>query len=691
MRRARKEAITVDLVSGVPGQPRGNEVTNLFTSNTLIDTDGRKIDLNRLPCFIDQAKETLAKDAEGKSFCNEMLRIEISGPNQSHLSLIDLPGLFYVLKRRQNKDRDAPRRVRETVERYMKEERSIILAVVSAKDDFANQEILKLVRRINGFRQRTLGVITGVDLIPEGSARESEYVELAQNKLFQLDLGWHAVRNLSFEDRKSSRSDRNFLEYDFLAKQQAWAPIPETDLGAPRLKIKLSRTLLKHVGKELGGVITALNNKITDNEKILSKLGHQRFTVFEKRLYLTEIGARHQTLVQAAMNGTYHASTASYDDFFADHSHNLRARIREELDAFQNRMSTGHRWELQTSLDIPLTPEDTPCIGQKQHLDQRDEFIPYQVGGQNYLTKVDLVLRQYRGQELHNHFDHRLVAVLFKDQSCRWQHIARTAVEKMVDLVRDFLEHATSQMVESRRARLLFESKILPAIRLREQKLSTKLEELTRPFQESLPRTSNPLYVQSHASWKRKIQESQARRAMLKFPDLKNPDACEGLVTSLLAYYPIAQATFVDNVIDLGVELCLLGGLAEIIAPATITSMTDEEVNALASEFPEDATERDRAETALRNLRAGRDICREYRQNDFSQPHDSGREEPSKDSSLLKATTRDLFGAPARRSRSSSLSSDSATSDQPSVSSPATSHTFSPQKTAEKDYSDFDL
>ena len=76
-----------------------------------------------------------------KAFSSDILRLELSGPEQPHLTLVDLPGLFQAGSRSQS-DADSDT-VKSLVLRYMRSPRSTILAVVSAKNDFNNQSITR--------------------------------------------------------------------------------------------------------------------------------------------------------------------------------------------------------------------------------------------------------------------------------------------------------------------------------------------------------------------------------------------------------------------------------------------------------------------------------------------------------------------------------------------------------------------
>ncbi|KAF2194529.1 hypothetical protein K469DRAFT_725843 [Zopfia rhizophila CBS 207.26] len=84
--------------------------------------------------------------------------------------------------------------VKSLILSYMQSPRSIILAVVSAKNDFNNQLITKYSRQIDPNGVRTLRLITKPDTLDEGSDSKRFYIKLAQNKDVRFRLGWHVLR-----------------------------------------------------------------------------------------------------------------------------------------------------------------------------------------------------------------------------------------------------------------------------------------------------------------------------------------------------------------------------------------------------------------------------------------------------------------------------------------------------------------
>lgn len=117
-------------------------------------------------------------DPGSKVFSTDVLRIESTSPDAPNLTLVDLPGLFGASDKNQSDD-DAEL-VRNLVVSYMKQRRSIILAVVSADNPFANQPVTKFARDIDPSGLRTLGLITKPDKIDTGSDSEKYYIDLAQ-------------------------------------------------------------------------------------------------------------------------------------------------------------------------------------------------------------------------------------------------------------------------------------------------------------------------------------------------------------------------------------------------------------------------------------------------------------------------------------------------------------------------------
>ena len=75
-----------------------------------------------------------------RTFSNDVLRLEIPCPDQEHLSVLDVPGIFKSTTAGLTTKADI-QLVRKMVKSYMDNRRSVLLAVVPANTDLATQEV----------------------------------------------------------------------------------------------------------------------------------------------------------------------------------------------------------------------------------------------------------------------------------------------------------------------------------------------------------------------------------------------------------------------------------------------------------------------------------------------------------------------------------------------------------------------
>ncbi|POM75600.1 Interferon-induced GTP-binding protein Mx, partial [Phytophthora palmivora] len=128
------------------------------------DEDEGKEDLNRLEDVPDAiTKLTKKLIDEGQYISDDQIVIEMSGPELPNLTLTDLPGLVRTVG--DHEDQSIIPRVRQMVDRYMQQERTVIIAVVPANVDMHNTEILQAAQEADPNGTRTIAVVTKVDLV----------------------------------------------------------------------------------------------------------------------------------------------------------------------------------------------------------------------------------------------------------------------------------------------------------------------------------------------------------------------------------------------------------------------------------------------------------------------------------------------------------------------------------------------
>lgn len=187
----------------------------------------------------------------GTIFSKDILEIEISGPDQDHYSVIDVPGIFRDPEPGKTTESDM-NFVRSMVEHYMESPRSVMLAVIPANCDVATQEILQMAQKVDPEGDRTLGVLTKPDLVDEGA--EDRVIDLLQGRTRKLKLGWHIVRNAGQKALNNKDLNKRELEREFFEQKSPWNTIDPESWGTDSLVGKLREVLGSLVEREFSQV-----------------------------------------------------------------------------------------------------------------------------------------------------------------------------------------------------------------------------------------------------------------------------------------------------------------------------------------------------------------------------------------------------------------------------------------------------
>ena len=166
-KRSRGFSVATATVAIIPSTQRPDQ-----EKEKLLAFKAPSVRIDTIPSVIDAAKEAMGLGSGTKAFSDDVLMVEILGPEQSHLTLVDLPGLIHAEGKQQSVE--DVQLVSSLVRSYMANTWSIILAVVSAKNDRANQIVTKLARDVDPTGVRTLGIITKPDTLRVGSDSEKE-------------------------------------------------------------------------------------------------------------------------------------------------------------------------------------------------------------------------------------------------------------------------------------------------------------------------------------------------------------------------------------------------------------------------------------------------------------------------------------------------------------------------------------
>lgn len=294
LRRAAKDTITVSIVPGEGSEQSDRERLKQFRRDLKNKEDFQGL--------FKAAREAMGLSATGKSFSNDILRVEFCGPSQPQLTLVDLPGLIHSETRSQTAA--DVNLVHSLVSGYLKNPRSIVLAVVSAKNDISNQIILRKAREVDPRGLRTLGIITKPDLLAKGSKTQEAFIALARNEDVKFSLGWHVVKNLD-SATSSIQNDTRDLEENQFFQESRFDCLPTHTVGISSLRSRLSRILFNQIRTELPRLVEDIEEQISVAKAIRDRLGPSREKFEDQRGFLISLSQNFQIISRDAMRGNY--------------------------------------------------------------------------------------------------------------------------------------------------------------------------------------------------------------------------------------------------------------------------------------------------------------------------------------------------------------------------------------------------
>ncbi|KAF2036299.1 hypothetical protein EK21DRAFT_106400 [Setomelanomma holmii] len=603
-------------------------------------------DLNELPAAIDDATRAMGLGEIGRSaaFSKDILSVEICGPDRPQLTLVDLPGLIHsATKASTEADKDL---IHGLVQEYMQNPRTIILAVVSAKNDAANQIILSLFKKIDKKGSRTLGIITKPDCMSSGD--EQFWFDLAQNKEVFLERGWHMVKNRSEVEMAYSFAERNEAEMAFFDRGR-FKDLPRSAVGIEALRERLSGLLHRHLVQELPSLKQELKAKLVTTEQELASLGEPRETPQEQNMLLTTISSNINLILRDALNGTYLHPFFDPVDMdapitYGTNVRRFRAVIQDLNSKFAENMRLyGHKYEPKTQQFAP--PPQPPMSDDEDGdglvmADSEDELPqPKQLTQDDFMAWVKKVMLRCRGHELPGSVNPEITSHLFWEQSEPWKHLAKDHVEQVRSLCKYFIHQILNEVAPAEFKKPLEELVVSAVLEdtLKDAKVELKklLEDKARN-----PSTYNHYYtdnIQKRRKEKLDAANEKAKRAAniktrrddgtykttfdkdIFYKELEKTVqrdmeifAAEETLESSRAYYKDEMKYFVHAVTKQVIERCMIDPLPRrILSPTVVQALTDEEVAFVAAEPPETVAQRAFLEERKQMLEKGDDIFRE--------------------------------------------------------------------------------
>ncbi|RYP50966.1 hypothetical protein DL768_003632 [Monosporascus sp. mg162] len=646
-RRETEESITVSIIPNNDAHPHEQErVKRFHRTLTDLSPDGLAElfkDANEAMGIRTLSRATSADGSTLPAFSEHMLKIEKLGPNEEHFTVIDVPGIFRQETPGVTEESDITL-VKNMVENYMKDSRTIILAIMPCNTDPATQEILKLAKKADPQMSRTMAVLTKPDLAPE-RAMQQIAIDYVSGKRGDLTLGYYIVKNRGSDETDMTLEQGLARERAFFGSAP-WSILNHTRrAGMDSLKVRVRELLIDLIKREFPKLRADVYKEVADLRANRDKMGPSRSNQHTQRAYLNKISERFQTLARDALNAYY-----TGDKAFA-HREDLRliTRVVHANEEFNNIIARhGHSLVFAGDLGDPahtpaenLLPEDgglddfldltstTSLLRklkeQKSHgsspevnypelrdiLDFNTDITDPNTRGRNILDYIEDLYKSSRGQELGT-FGGSLLATMFKDQSAKWEPITLTFVGQVILMVHHFIVEALNEVCPDTRVReQLWESFLLEEL----QKSYIRALDHTR-FLLDIEREGTPLTLNHY--FNDNLQRGQSKRLVealkkmavskpqdksnwggegvsLTWSQLKNfslnkansEHVREYMHDVLESYYRVSRKRFVDVVVQQAVGHFLLRGPdspLRIFTTDMVLGLNDEQLEMIAAE-----------------------------------------------------------------------------------------------------------
>jgi hypothetical protein len=586
-------------------------------------------------------------DGNGAIFSEDVLKVEVHGPNEDYLTIIDVPGIFRTTT--QGTTKEDMMLVRDLVKGYIKEDRTIILAVLPSNVDVATQEILELSEEYDKNGERTLGVLTKPDLVNEPSA-QATVCDLIHGKRRPLTLGYFLVRNRSIATSSVAQE-----ELDRMFRLQPWSDLPEDRVGIQALKKQLRILLFEITVREFPKLLRDVGIQIRECEKELDSLGPPRQNEREQRSFLSHIAGTFQDRARAALAADYNA-----DLVFDQDDLRLITKVMNITDVFsadfQQRAHSRHFQtvrlpELSVEVEEPSDDEDeddpadlmiedlrlllriakVDVVTEEEMAELGDIIVlPEQIsmprdGVASWIS--DIYLRS-RGLNLGT-FNANLVSVTFREQSRKWGSMTKMYMSRIIITLHRFIAASLRSVGLDEQSRTRLWSEILSSLVERYKMALAQANLLIEVEQRKQPYTFNQEFTKllSKAQGNRitELLRPKARKDTKQYGETQYmvnlddiPEAAENksnverlqqeIHDILHSYYNMALNRFIDNVFQLAVDHHLLHGPSsplKIFSQEWVINLEPEVLDRIASEAKSTTRRRTKLTQKIKDLSKG--------------------------------------------------------------------------------------
>ncbi|KAF2863081.1 hypothetical protein K470DRAFT_255209 [Piedraia hortae CBS 480.64] len=335
--------------------PKGsNMVTRRPIELTLVNTPGVESEYGEFPAMglgkltdFNQIRKTLTDlnlaVPEQECVSDEPIQLRICSPNVPDLSLIDLPG--YIQVEAFDQPTELKTKIQSLCDKYIQAP-NVILAISAADVDLANSTALRASRRVDPRGERTIGVVTKMDLVEPSRGRQ-----ILSDRNYPLRLGYVGVVCKIPSESKSlfNRASTNMLKSITRNEKSYFGAHPEDfgpDLavGTTTLRKKLMHVLENSMSAALATTSEAIHHELAE-------------AAYEFKVQYNERPLSAESYLAESLDAFKH----SFKDFSSSFGRKeVRELVKRELDQQVLNILAQRYWNRPVESLEPIDPPNSP-------------------------------------------------------------------------------------------------------------------------------------------------------------------------------------------------------------------------------------------------------------------------------------------------------------------------------------------
>ncbi|KAL8372503.1 hypothetical protein RB595_002030 [Gaeumannomyces hyphopodioides] len=243
------------------------------------DTNYRQyIPMYRGPLDMEHEKARLEEQERSAvaTFSPNTVALHISGPSCPDLSFYDLPGIIKTPKHEEQSY--LVKMVENLATKYITDKNAIIMWAVAMNADPENSSTLTLIRGKKA-KDRTVGVMTKADLLPQSGRNHDQWLHMLQGKQHSVGHGFFITARQPTQSQGHDLEHQNSFEESYFNYRsdeannwpRTFGPFTKR-CGLQALVVFLSETLSNAFHQSLPGILDMIENRLGDVNEELKRL-----------------------------------------------------------------------------------------------------------------------------------------------------------------------------------------------------------------------------------------------------------------------------------------------------------------------------------------------------------------------------------------------------------------------------------